>query len=126
MLIMRIRLGFRHCCLYSSYDPRHVLIDPSQIGSSIQIFLFVLPFLVCLAWGLDKDLTLSFDVFETVVGTCFTTPAGTNAYSALVTLAIIVVSYAIADGRTNWLEGFVLMVLYVIIGMYLFLPLGSS
>jgi Ca2+/H+ antiporter len=39
-----------------------------QIGSSIQIFLFVLPFLVCLAWGLGKELTLSFDVFETVVG----------------------------------------------------------
>lgn len=43
---------------------------PLQIGSSIQIFLFVLPFLVCLSWGLDKNLTLSFDVFETVVGMC--------------------------------------------------------
>ncbi|KIM34543.1 hypothetical protein M408DRAFT_325917 [Serendipita vermifera MAFF 305830] len=71
------------------------------IGSSIQIFLFVLPFLVCLAWGLNKDLTLNFDVFETVI----------------VTLAIVVVSYAIADGRTNWLEGLVLMTLYVIIAI---------
>jgi len=71
------------------------------IGSSIQIFLFVLPFMVVLAWGLDKPLTLNFDVFETVI----------------VALAIIVVSYAIADGRTNWLEGFVLMVLYIIIAI---------
>jgi len=69
------------------------------IGSSLQIFLFVLPFMVVLAWGLDKPLTLDFDIFETVI----------------VTLAIIVVNYAIADGRTNWLEGFVLMVLYIII-----------
>lgn len=53
------------------------------IGSSIQIFLFVLPFLVVLAWGLDKPLTLNFDVFETV----------------LTALAVIVVSYAIGDGK---------------------------
>jgi len=71
------------------------------IGSSIQIFLFVLPFMVVLAWGMDKPLTLAFDVFETVV----------------VALAIICVSYAISDGRTNWLEGFVLMVLYIIIAI---------
>lgn len=38
------------------------------IGSSIQIFLFVLPFLVVLAWGLDKPLTMNFDIFETVIG----------------------------------------------------------
>ncbi|CCA67705.1 related to Ca2+-transport (H+/Ca2+ exchange) protein [Serendipita indica DSM 11827] len=71
------------------------------IGSSIQIFLFVLPFLVVLAWGMDKPLTLAFDVFETII----------------VTLAVIVVAYAIGDGKTNWLEGFVLIILYVIIAI---------
>jgi len=72
-----------------------------QIGSSIQIFLFVLPFLVCLSWGLGKGLTLNFDVFETIVGGC---PSFISAFSCVltifqVTLAIIVVSYAISDGR---------------------------
>ena len=57
-----------------------------------------------------------FDIYETVV----------------VFVSILVVNYAIADGKTNWLEGLVLMVIYVLIALttwfYVSLPLsdGSS
>lgn len=37
------------------------------IGSSMQIALLVTPFLVILGWILDKEMTLHFETFETVV-----------------------------------------------------------
>lgn len=74
------------------------------VGSSIQIALFVLPFLVILGWWIGQPLSLNFDTFESVV----------------VVISVIVVNFAISDGRTNWLEGFVLMVTYVLIGVAVF------
>ncbi|KZS92341.1 calcium/proton exchanger, partial [Sistotremastrum niveocremeum HHB9708] len=68
-------------------------------GSSIQIALFVIPFMVILAWIIGKPLTLLFDPFESI--TLF--------------LAVITVNYVVADGKTNWLEGVILMNLYIII-----------
>ncbi|KAG9056427.1 hypothetical protein FS842_010698 [Serendipita sp. 407] len=74
------------------------------VGSSIQIALFVLPFLVILGWWIGQPLSLNFDTFEAVV----------------VVLSVVVVNFAISDGRTNWLEGFVLMATYVLIGVAVF------
>ncbi|KAG8690093.1 hypothetical protein FRC11_013882, partial [Ceratobasidium sp. 423] len=71
------------------------------VGSSIQIALFVLPFLILLGWIIEQPLTLFFDTFETVV----------------VFVSVLIINYAISDGKTNWLEGLVLMVVYVIIGL---------
>ncbi|KAG6836827.1 hypothetical protein H0H93_002673 [Arthromyces matolae] len=71
------------------------------VGSSIQIALFVIPFIVTLGWILGKPLTLLFDTYESV--TLF--------------LAVLTVNYVIQDGRSNWLEGFILMCLYVILGL---------
>ncbi|KIJ52607.1 hypothetical protein M422DRAFT_243391 [Sphaerobolus stellatus SS14] len=70
------------------------------VGSSIQIALFVIPFITILAWILGKPLTLLFDPFQSVV----------------LFLSVITVNYCIADGKSNWLEGMILMCLYVIIG----------
>ncbi|KAL0562976.1 hypothetical protein V5O48_019102, partial [Marasmius crinis-equi] len=69
------------------------------VGSSIQIALFVIPFTVLLAWMMGKPLTLLFDPYESI--TLF--------------LAVIVVNYCVQDGKSNWLEGLILMLLYVII-----------
>ncbi|KAG5726554.1 Vacuolar calcium ion transporter [Termitomyces sp. T112] len=71
------------------------------VGSSIQIALFVVPFIVTLAWILEKPLTLLFDPYESV--TLF--------------LAVLTVNYVVQDGKSNWLEGFILMCLYVILGV---------
>lgn len=67
------------------------------VGSSIQIALFVIPFLVILGWIIGQPLSLEFDVLETI--TLF--------------VAIVIVNQAISDGKSNWLEGLTLMVCYL-------------
>lgn len=59
------------------------------IGSSMQIALLVTPFLVILGWMMDKPMTLHFETFETVV----------------FFLSVLVVTYVIQDGKSNYLEG---------------------
>ncbi|KAL1937456.1 hypothetical protein VTO73DRAFT_13179 [Trametes versicolor] len=71
------------------------------VGSSIQIALFVIPFIVTLAWIMGKPLSLLFDPFESVV----------------LFLSVIVVNYVVQDGKSNWLEGLILMSLYVILAV---------
>ncbi|ORY76541.1 Sodium/calcium exchanger protein-domain-containing protein [Leucosporidium creatinivorum] len=71
------------------------------VGSSIQIALFVIPFMVTLAWILNKPLSLLFDPFESIV----------------LFLSVLITNYTIQDGRSNWLEGFLLMMVYVIIAV---------
>ncbi|SNX84782.1 related to VCX1 - Vacuolar Ca++/H+ exchanger [Melanopsichium pennsylvanicum] len=71
------------------------------IGSSIQIALFVIPLLVIIAWIGDKPLTLLFDPFATI----------------LLFLTVLIVNFAIADNRSNYLEGFVLIMVYLIVAL---------
>lgn len=59
------------------------------IGSSMQIALLVTPFLVILGWIIDVPMTLHFETFETVV----------------FFLSVLVVTYVIQDGKSNYLEG---------------------
>lgn len=59
------------------------------IGSSMQIALFVTPFLVILGWIIGKPMSLRFETFETVV----------------FFLSVLVVNYLIQDGKSNYLEG---------------------
>ncbi|KAI1455014.1 Calcium/proton exchanger [Annulohypoxylon moriforme] len=59
------------------------------IGSSIQIALFVTPFLVVLGWIMDREMDLHFETFETVS----------------FALAVLVVIYTVQDGKSNYLEG---------------------
>ncbi|KAI9061033.1 calcium/proton exchanger [Trametes sanguinea] len=60
------------------------------VGSSIQIALFVIPFIVTLAWIMGKPLSLLFDPFESIV---------------------------LFFSGINWLEGMLLMCLYVILAV---------
>ncbi|KAF5371814.1 hypothetical protein D9615_009558 [Tricholomella constricta] len=71
------------------------------VGSSIQIALFVIPFIITLAWILGRPLTLLFDPYESV--TLF--------------LSVLIVNYVVQDGKSNWLEGMILMCLYLILGV---------
>jgi Ca2+:H+ antiporter len=71
------------------------------IGSSMQIALLVTPFLVILGWIMDKPMTLHFETFETVV----------------FFLSVLVVTYVIQDGKSNYLEGAMLLGLYLIIAL---------
>lgn len=69
------------------------------VGSSIQIAIFVTPFIVILGWIMGKEMSLYFNIFETV--------------SLFVTAFVI--NFLILDGRSNYLEGALLIAAYVII-----------
>jgi Ca2+:H+ antiporter len=71
------------------------------VGSSMQIALLVLPLMVILGWIIHSDMTLVFDDFQIVV----------------VFVAVILVNYLIGDGKSHWLEGVLLMALYIIIAL---------
>ena len=71
------------------------------IGSSLQIALFVTPFLVVLGWIMDRPMTLHFETFETV--SFF--------------LASLVVVLLIQDGKSNYLEGLLCLGMYSIIAL---------
>ena len=80
------------------------------VGSSIQIALFVTPLIVLLGWILHKDMSLYFTLFETV--------------SLFVT--VFVVNFLVLDGRSNYLEGALLIAAYVIIALAAFFYPDSS
>jgi Ca2+:H+ antiporter len=74
------------------------------IGSSMQIALFVTPFMVVLGWIIGQPMTLHFEGFETVV----------------FFLSVLVVNYLIQDGRSNYLEGAMCLGTYFIIAIAFF------
>ncbi|PYH49748.1 putative membrane bound cation transporter [Aspergillus saccharolyticus JOP 1030-1] len=81
-----------------------------SVGSSIQIAIFVTPLVVILGWCMDKDMSLYFTLFETI--------------SLFVTA--FVVNFLVLDGRSNYLEGSLLIAAYVIIGVAAFFYPGSA
>ncbi|KAJ2900744.1 hypothetical protein MKZ38_002280 [Zalerion maritima] len=71
------------------------------LGPSIQTALFNGPLAVIIAWAMGKSLDLNFEIFMV----------------ALLVLSILVVGNFLRDGESNWLEGALLVVVYVIIGI---------
>jgi Ca2+:H+ antiporter len=77
------------------------------LGSSLQIALFVAPVLVFVSLLMGHPLTLEFNQFELI---------------GLAAAAIIAALVAL-DGESHWLEGAMLLVVYVILGLaFFFLP----
>lgn len=74
------------------------------VGSSIQIALFMTPLVVIIGWGMNKEMTLYFTLFETV---CLFVSA-------------FIANFLVLDGRSNYLEGALLCSTYVIIGLVAF------
>lgn len=71
------------------------------IGSSVQIALFAAPVMVLFAWAVGVPLTLEFGMLET----------------AATFLSVLVVNSILADGKSNWLEGLMLLGSYVILAL---------
>ncbi|KZT59713.1 hypothetical protein CALCODRAFT_554028 [Calocera cornea HHB12733] len=75
------------------------------VGSAIQITHLVIPLVVIMAWcfpaPISKPLSLLFDPLSTV----------------LLFLSVLLVNHTMADAKSNWLEGWILMTLYVIIAL---------
>ena len=78
-----------------------------SMGSSTQIAVFVAPLMVVIAWALGVPLTFEFGVLETVA----------------VFMAVMIANLIAADGKSNWLEGAMLLGTYVVLGAaFLFHP----
>ncbi|THU82837.1 calcium/proton exchanger [Dendrothele bispora CBS 962.96] len=67
------------------------------VGSSLQISLFVLPVSIILGWAIGHPLTLFFDPLQTII----------------LLVSIILVSFIVQDGKSNWMEGVLLFALFV-------------
>ncbi len=75
------------------------------IGSSLQIALFVAPVLVLIGWVIGQPMNLSFNPFEIVA----------------VAMAVISTNSISNDGRSNWLEGVLLLITYAAIAIAFYL-----
>jgi Ca2+:H+ antiporter len=76
-----------------------------SIGSATQIIMFVAPVLVLVSLFFPTPINLVFNLFELVA----------IIFSVFVTNAVV------EDGQSNWLEGFQLLVAYVIMAVAFFL-----
>ena len=71
-----------------------------------------------LGWCLGKPLTLLFDPLESVVMFLSGTVLPRIAHSWLTDcVPVIVVNYTVQDGKANWMEGAILMYLYIILAV---------
>ena len=71
------------------------------VGSSLQIALFVAPFLVLAGWLLHKPMDLDFNPFELVA----------------VAVSVLIANSISSDGQSNWLEGSMLLATYTVLGI---------
>ncbi|KAK0500355.1 Sodium/calcium exchanger protein-domain-containing protein [Armillaria luteobubalina] len=76
-----------------SYRDQLNLSISVAVGSTIQTALFVIPFMVTVAWIAGKPLALLFDPFESLV----------------LYISVQTMTYVVSDGKSNWLEGIILI-----------------
>jgi Ca2+:H+ antiporter len=74
------------------------------VGSSLQIALFVAPVLVIAGFILGQPMDLNFNPFELVA----------------VSVAVLIANSISSDGRSNWLEGILLLAAYIVLGFAFF------
>ncbi|KAI8976412.1 hypothetical protein BD414DRAFT_423311 [Trametes punicea] len=78
-----------------------MLARSGAIDLSIQFTLWWMPILVLLGWWTAKPMHLLFDYFQValLLGSCF------------------LVNYVTADSKTNWVEGLIMVVFYIMIAL---------
>jgi len=92
------------------------------VGSSVQMALLVTPFTVLVGWFYGTEMTLNFHAFQL----------------AVLVFAVFLVTTILSTGRTeredgqrtlvgksNWFQGYILLVAYVVVGLIYFFE-GSS
>lgn len=70
------------------------------VGSSMQIALFVAPVLVIAGWIFGQPMDLDFNPFELVA----------------VAVSVLIANSISSDGKSNWLEGTLLLAAYTVLG----------
>ncbi|EON96626.1 putative ca2+ h+ antiporter protein [Phaeoacremonium minimum UCRPA7] len=74
------------------------------LGATLQTALFNAPLVVIVGWGLQKEMGLDFEIFNMVV----------------LILAIVTVGQFLRDGKSNYLEGFLCVIVYIAIAVAAF------
>lgn len=74
------------------------------VGSSLQIALFVAPVLVLAGWIMGKPMDLDFNPFELIA----------------VAVSVLIANSVSSDGRSDWLEGTLLLAAYLVLGIAFF------
>jgi Ca2+:H+ antiporter len=74
------------------------------VGSTLQIALFVAPVLVITGWIIGQPMDLDFNPFELVA----------------VAVSVLIANSISSDGKSNWLEGSLLLATYIVIGLAFF------
>ncbi|EWZ46916.1 hypothetical protein BFJ63_vAg1903 [Fusarium oxysporum f. sp. narcissi] len=87
-----------------AWDNQINLAMSHVLGATLQTALFNAPLAVVVSWGLNKGLDLNFAVFDLV----------------MLILAILTVGRFLQDQKSNYLEGFLLIILYVAIAVAAF------
>ncbi|OLQ09249.1 Vacuolar calcium ion transporter [Symbiodinium microadriaticum] len=99
-------LGFSVCLKRPGLEGKDLSLGVA-VGSSTQIALLVVPFSVIVGWCYDVPMTLDFRPFDTSV----------------LLLSVLMISLVLRDGASNWLEGAILIAIYVLVGiMCWFIP----
>ncbi|PSB28613.1 calcium/proton exchanger [Stenomitos frigidus] len=81
------------------------------VGSSMQIALFVAPVLVIAGWLMGQPMDLDFNPFELVA----------------VVVAVLIANSISSDGRSNWLEGILLLAAYAVLALaFYFYPVAEG
>ena len=71
------------------------------IGSSTQVAVFIAPLAVIIGWFLNVNMSLQFGLFETIA----------------TFLAVLITNSICSDGKSNWLEGALLLGTYAILAV---------
>lgn len=94
------------------------------IGSSIQIALGVTPFLVIVGWIIGQPMSLHFETCKLRLWqhSCHSLKIRITLITCLVqtvafAVSVLVVTYTVQDGKSNYLEGAMLLGLYLIIAV---------
>jgi Ca2+:H+ antiporter len=74
------------------------------LGASIQTALLNTPLVVIVGWGLKHNMDLNFETFDAIV----------------LILAILVVGNFLRDAKSNYLEGVLCVLVYIIIAIAAF------
>ncbi|KAF8021683.1 hypothetical protein BT93_G1971 [Corymbia citriodora subsp. variegata] len=80
------------------------------IGSSTQISMFMIPFCVVVGWLMGKPMDLNFQLFET----------------ATLFIAVLVVTFMLQEGKSNYLKGLMLILCYLIVAASFFVHVDPS
>jgi Ca2+:H+ antiporter len=75
------------------------------VGSSLQIALFVAPVLIIGSFFMGNTMDIIFNIYELVA----------------ILVAVLITKSITQDGRTNWYEGLLLIVVYIILGVVFYM-----